>query len=102
MEGRWKPLTLNETAGVLGIDPVQFMEKLKRDGFIIGNTQSGYARRLKLFRVEQGAVRPRGGLYHRTGFRVMVMPNGLKLFRKLYEERSEKECDRQVQCLANS
>ena len=87
MEQKWKLLTLDETAGVLGIAPERFREQLTRDGFISGNTQSRYARKLKLFRVEQGAVRPRGGLYHRTKFRIMVMPNGLRLFRQLYERR---------------
>ena len=93
---REKNIPLSVMAEDLNRDPDEFVETLRRDGFLSGNTQSLYAHHLKLFEVEQGAARFRGGLYHRTGFDIKVRPEGRRFFMRIYGqnngERRVAEC----------
>ena len=77
-------ISLDEMASNLFMTTDELVALLRRDGFMSGNTQSRYARHLKLFEVEQSAARFRGGLYHRTGFEIKVKPQGRKFMMRQY------------------
>ena len=81
---RERNITLKEMADLLFMDMDTLVDLLRRDGFMSGNTQSHYARQLKIFQVEQSAARFSGGLIHRTGFQIKVRPQGKKFLMRQY------------------
>lgn len=81
---REKNITLDEMADYLHMTKDELVDRLRKDGFMSGNTQSRYARHLKIFEVEQCGARFSGGLVHRTGFRILVRPQGRKFLMRQY------------------
>ena len=77
---KYRFLELDEVAEMLHMDTEEFIDRLKQEGYIDGNTQSMKAFRLKLFHVDQSVQRWRGGLYHGSKFHIRVKPKGVQHF----------------------
>lgn len=81
---RYRNIELSEMAKKVGMDEKEFNSRLHVDGYLSGGTQSFYARKLRLFEVEQSAPRWTGGLYHAGRFHIRITPKGVQLFTRLY------------------
>ncbi len=81
---RERNITLDEMADLLFMDTDMLVDTLRKDGFMSGNTQTRYARQLKIFEVEQSVARFSGGLIHKTGFLIKVRPQGRKFLMRQY------------------
>lgn len=73
-------LELDEVAEMLNVDTDEFIDWLKRKEYLSGNTQSLKAFKMKLFYVNEGVQRWKGGLYHHSRFHIRVKPNGVAFF----------------------
>lgn len=76
---------LSELAEKLGMEEKGLIDRLHKDGYLHGNTQSRSALKQKLFYVDQSASRGTGGLYHKSSsFHIRVTQKGVRHFIALY------------------
>ena len=77
-------IPLAEMAERLFMTENELKDLLREQGLMSGNTQSQFARSLKIFEVEPRGYRSRGGLVYSSGFDITVTPKGRQFLMQRY------------------